>query len=143
MLTSFSAEAASSDDIEDGEPEVKKAKPAKKAKATKEDGTAKKVSKRTAVPEGHSQSLAGKTYTLAGTLHHIDHKTFPQAVEVHGGTYTSKVADADYLVVGANPGKKVTEASEEGVSTMDEERFFEALGADYPDPPAKRAKKST
>lgn len=143
MLTSFSLEIASSDDIEDGEPEVKKTKTTKKAKAAKEDGAAKKVSKRTAVPEGDPQSLAGQTYMLAGTLHHMDHKTFTRAVELYGGTHTTKLADANVVVIGANPGKKVDDVSEKGVTTMDEERFFEAMGAEYPEPPAKRVKKST
>jgi NAD-dependent DNA ligase len=142
LLTSFSAEAASSDDVEDGEPEVKKTKPAKKAKAAKEGGAVKKVSKRAAVPEGDTHSLIGHTYMLAGTLHNMDHKTFMQTVEVYGGTYTNKIDDAQYLVVGANPGKKADDAPDKGVTIIDEERFFEAIGADYPDPPAKRVKKS-
>jgi BRCT domain type II-containing protein len=129
LLTAFSEVTAASDDTADGEPEVKKAK------------TAKKVSKRTAVPDGDPQSLLGKTCMLAGTLHHMDHKTFVQTVEVYGGTLTSKIADVDFLVIGANPGKKAEEAAEKGVNTIDEENFFGAIGADYPEPAPKRVKK--
>ena len=142
--------ASSSDNADDEsepepepEPETKKTKTAKKPKAAKAEGAAKKVSKRTAVPEGDPQSLAGQTYMLAGTLHHMDHKTFTRAVELYGGTHTTKLADANVVVIGANPGKKVDDVSEKGVTIMDEERFFEAIGAEYPEPPAKRVKKST
>jgi len=120
---------------------VKKTKTTKKAKVAKEDGASKKVSKRTAVPQGYAQALAGQTYMLAGTLHQMDHKTFTQTVELHGGTHTTKLDDADILVIGANPGKKSDDASDKGVHTIDEEKFFDAIGVDYPEPPAKRAKK--
>ena len=62
-------------------------------------------------------------------------------VVLYGGTHTTKLADADLLVVGANAGKKVDEAAVLGVDTIDEESFFDTIGAYYPDPPAKKAKK--
>jgi NAD-dependent DNA ligase len=123
------------------EPETKKTKTAKKPKAAKAEGAAKKVSKRAAVPEGDAQSLAGKTCMSVGHLHHMDHKTFTQTVVAYGGTPTTKLADVDFLVVGANAGKKVDEAAVLRVNTMTEEEFFDTIGAYYPDPPAKKAKK--
>jgi BRCT domain type II-containing protein len=134
----------SSDDSADEpepEPATKKAKPAKKSKAAKAEGAAKKVSKRAAVPEGDAQSLVGKTCMSVGHLHHMDQKTFSQTVVLYGGTHTTKLVDANLLVVGANAGKKVDEAAVLGVDTIDEESFFDTIGAYYPDPPAKKAKK--
>jgi BRCT domain type II-containing protein len=142
ITSSDIADDDNADDEPEAEPEIKKTKTAKKAKAAKGEGAAKKVSKRAAVPEGEPQSLVGHTCTLAGHLHHMDHKTFVQTVEIYGGTYTSKLADANFLVVGANPGKKAQEAADLGLNTITEETFFEAIGADYPVPPAKKAKKA-
>lgn len=78
---------------------------------------------------------------LAGTLHHMDHKTFTHTVEVYGGTVVTKLADADFLVLGTKPGKKVEEARDAKVVTLTEAEFFDEIGADYSEPVAKKAKK--
>jgi len=78
---------------------------------------------------------------LAGTLHHMDHKTFTQTVEIYGGTIVSKLTEADFIVVGTKPGKKVDDATDAKVETISEAEFFEEIGADYPEPVAKKAKK--
>jgi len=78
---------------------------------------------------------------LAGTLHHMDHKTFTQTVEAHGGAVTSKLAQANFIVIGTKPGKKEDEASEQNVSAINESEFFETIGADFPESVAKKAKK--
>lgn len=78
---------------------------------------------------------------LAGTLHNMDHKTFAQTVEAHGGAVTTKLPQATFLVSGLNPGKRVDEASEKGITVIDEEGFFGELGAEFPEPVAKKAKK--
>lgn len=73
----------------------------------------------------------------------MDRKTCEQAVIAHGGHFVTKLSEGNFVVLGMNPGsKKTEEIDNETLTTMTEEEFFDRIGADWVEPPAKKAKKS-
>jgi len=73
--------------------------------------------------------LEGKTFVFTGRLAAYTRSEAEEAVERLGGRATSSVSgNTDYLVRGENPGQKLQEAEDEGVTIVDEETFREMIG---------------
>lgn len=65
--------------------------------------------------------LAGKRFVLTGTLPNLTREEAKERIEAAGGQVTSSVsARTDYIVVGAEPGSKLTRARELGIPELDE-----------------------
>jgi DNA ligase (NAD+) len=74
------------------------------------------------------QMLNGKTFVFTGTLSHYTRDEAKAAVEVLGGRAASSVShNTDYLVVGANPGSKLTDAESNGIKIINEPQFEKLL----------------
>lgn len=74
------------------------------------------------------QVLKGKTFVFTGTLSHYTRDEAKEAVEVLGGRAASSVShNTDYLVVGANPGSKLTDAESNGIKIITEPQFEKLL----------------
>lgn len=77
--------------------------------------------------EGGGQ-LADTTFVFTGDLEGYTRKEAQTEVERRGGRSTSSVSgNTDYVVVGENPGKKLDQAREHGVTILDEQEFIELL----------------
>lgn len=80
------------------------------------------------------QPLSGKTFVFTGSLDRFSRSEAQKLVESLGGQATSSVnGQADYVVVGSEPGKKLDQAKAEGVKTLSENRFVNLMreaGAD-------------
>jgi DNA ligase (NAD+) len=75
------------------------------------------------------QGLKGKTFVFTGTLSRFTRDEAKEAVEALGGRAASSVSrNTDYLVVGANPGSKLTDANESKIKIIDESAFRQLLG---------------
>jgi DNA ligase (NAD+) len=73
--------------------------------------------------------LKGKTFVFTGTLSHYSRDKAKEAVEALGGRAASTVSrNTDYLVVGVNPGSKLTEAESNGIKIINESQFEKFLG---------------
>lgn len=79
--------------------------------------------------EGDGTSpIAGATFVLTGALDGFTRKEAKTAIEQRGGKVTGSVSgNTDYLVRGANPGSKLQQAQERGVTVLDEEAFRDVL----------------
>jgi DNA ligase (NAD+) len=72
--------------------------------------------------------LKDKTFVFTGTLSHYTRDEAKEAVESLGGRAASSVSrNTDYLVVGANPGSKLTDAKESGITIINESAFRQLL----------------
>ena len=72
--------------------------------------------------------LAGQTFVLTGTLASLSHAEAQQRIEAAGGTVTSSVSKkTTHLVVGANPGSKLTVARAFGLMILDEAALLQRL----------------
>lgn len=76
-----------------------------------------------------SQTLAGLTFVLTGTLTSLSREEAGMRIKQFGGRVSSSVSSkTDYVVVGAEPGSKFDKARELGVKTIDEAGFLKLLG---------------
>ncbi|WP_455217828.1 NAD-dependent DNA ligase LigA [Kaarinaea lacus] len=81
----------------------------------------KKVSAKT-------QTLAGKTFVLTGTLSDMTRDEAKQALQALGAKVTGSVSkNTDFVVVGENPGSKADKAEALGVTLLDEPGLKELL----------------
>jgi DNA ligase (NAD+) len=79
------------------------------------------------VPEG-AGSLIGLTFVLTGSLEHLTREDAQAAIEARGGKVTSSVSKkTSYVVVGENPGSKLTKAETLGVPIANEDVFVQLL----------------
>jgi len=83
-------------------------------------------------------ALDGETFVFTGSLDGVSRSEAQEIVERHGGSATGSVSgNTDYLVVGANPGRRKREdADEEGVPQLEEAEFRDLLaerGIDLPE----------
>jgi DNA ligase (NAD+) len=70
--------------------------------------------------------LKGKTFVFTGTL--STRGEAKEAVEALGGRAASSVSrNTSYLVVGANPGSKLTDAESNGIKIINEPQFEKLL----------------
>jgi DNA ligase (NAD+) len=75
-------------------------------------------------PDGEATDapVAGRTFVLTGSLPTLTRSEAKRLIQKAGGRVTSSVSgNTDYLVVGENPGSKYDEASERGISMLDED----------------------
>jgi len=77
-----------------------------------------------------SETLAGKTYLLTGSLDNYDRKTMEELIRRHGGRIVSGVSTSlNYLVVGAKPGSKLAKAQKlPSVKIISEIELLELIG---------------
>lgn len=81
-----------------------------------------------AVGASDSQSLAGLTVVVTGTLAGYSREEAKEAIVAHGGKAAGSVSrNTDYVVVGDNAGSKETRARELGVAILDEDQFTALL----------------
>jgi DNA ligase (NAD+) len=79
-------------------------------------------------PESSQQALTGKKFVITGTLEHFSRKEAEDAVRMQGGTVSGSVSrNTDYVVVGADPGSKLTKAQSLGITILDEAEFRQLL----------------
>jgi DNA ligase (NAD+) len=75
------------------------------------------------------RTLAGKTFVFTGTLDRFKRDEAKEAVEIRGGRTASSVTrNTDYVVVGASPGSKLSDAERLKVKVIDEAEFDSLLG---------------
>jgi DNA ligase (NAD+) len=72
--------------------------------------------------------LSGKTFVITGTLHSLSREAAAEAIQARGGKVTGSVSKkTDFLVVGADPGSKLTKAETLGVPILDEDGLRKLL----------------
>ena len=72
--------------------------------------------------------VAGKTFVLTGALKKLTREQAKEKIEHLGGVATNSVSkNADYVIVGENPGSKYEKAKELGILSIDEEAFLQLL----------------
>ena len=70
--------------------------------------------------------FAGKTFVLTGTLESFTRAEAEELIERFGGKASSSVSKkTSYVLVGANPGSKLTKAESLGIEIISEEQFRE------------------
>jgi DNA ligase (NAD+) len=73
--------------------------------------------------------LAGKTFVITGTFSLLSREAATEAIQSRGGKVTGSVSKkTDYVVVGADPGSKLTKAETLGIRTLDEAAFRKLVG---------------
>lgn len=87
-------------------------------------------------PAEHAPSvlpLIGKSFVFTGGLASLSREEAKTAVERLGGTVSSGVSKrTTYLVAGADPGSKLDQAKQLGVSILDERAFSEMIDSGQP-----------
>jgi len=82
-----------------------------------------------------SQSLAGLTFVITGTLPTWSRNDAQAFIEQHGGKVTGSVSKkTNYLVLGENAGSKLTKAQALGIPTLDEDSLKELAQGKNVDP---------
>jgi len=72
--------------------------------------------------------LSGKTFVLTGTLETMGREIAKEKIRNLGGDTSESVSkQTDYVVVGENPGSKLTKAQRLGVKTLTEKQFLEII----------------
>ncbi|KAK6438090.1 hypothetical protein LTR95_005709 [Oleoguttula sp. CCFEE 5521] len=136
------------DDAEDDAKAAKKAAAAEKkaADAKKADTAAKAKERKDArktIPQGLPNALGGLTVLFTGTFE-LDRKSCEAAAVKYGATLSKKIADCDYVILGAKPGpKKLVEIEDDNIKTAKESDFLNWVadgGPKYSGPAAKKQK---
>jgi DNA ligase (NAD+) len=75
-----------------------------------------------------SGGLSGKTFVFTGSLDDFTRSEAEKEVERLGGRAASSVSgNTDYVVAGENPGSKLDDAREHGVTVLDEQVFVQLI----------------
>lgn len=75
-----------------------------------------------------SATLEGKTFVLTGTLEHFSRDEAKEEIQKRGGKVSGSVSKkTDYVLVGAEPGSKVEEATRLGVTILNEKAFLKLM----------------
>lgn len=78
------------------------------------------------VPDENTQTLAGKTVVLTGTLTQFTRATAKEKLLKLGAKVAGSVSkNTDYVIAGANAGSKLTKAESLGIEVKDEEWLME------------------
>ena len=73
-------------------------------------------------------TLNNKTFVLTGTLESLDRDEAKRLIRAHGGNVSGSVSKkTDYVVVGENPGSKLSKAKDLGVTVLSEKQFKSLL----------------
>ncbi len=73
--------------------------------------------------------LSGKTFVLTGTLSTMSREEAAERIQALGGKVVGSVSrKTDHVVVGADPGSKLTKAQSLGISVLDETAFRQLVG---------------
>ena len=81
-------------------------------------------------PSAISYKLSGKTFVLTGTLAGISRDEAKAKIKALGGNISSAVSSkTSYVVVGENPGEKLTEAEKLEIPTLSEEAFVKLINS--------------
>jgi DNA ligase (NAD+) len=73
--------------------------------------------------------LAGKTFVLTGTLSSLSREEAKEKLQALGAKVVGSVSkNADYVVIGSDPGSKADKARELNVTTLDEDEFRRMIG---------------
>lgn len=76
-----------------------------------------------------SDSLAGLTFVLTGTLPTMSRDEATALIKAHGGKVTGSVSKkTDYVLVGEAPGSKAEKAAQLGVPTISEDDLKQMIG---------------
>jgi len=76
-----------------------------------------------------SNRLAGLTFVITGTLPTLKRNEATALIEQHGGKVVGSVSKkTSYVVVGDEPGSKLTKAQELGIPLLDEAGLLAMLG---------------
>ncbi len=76
-----------------------------------------------------SKHLAGQSFVLTGTLHHLTREEATEALQKLGAKVSNSVSTkTSFLVVGEDPGSKLAKAQQLGVTILNEENFLEKIG---------------
>ncbi len=79
-------------------------------------------------PKMKSQKLAGKIFVLTGELVSFSREEAKERIRQMRGDISESVSQkTDFLVVGENPGSKLTKAKKLGLKIIDEKKFLEIL----------------
>ncbi|MGH8370197.1 MAG: BRCT domain-containing protein, partial [Gammaproteobacteria bacterium] len=79
-------------------------------------------------PDAGAGSFAGKTFVLTGSLAGMTRDGAKQRIQALGGKVTGSVSKkTDYVVAGAEPGSKLTEAQKLDIQVLDEAGFRRLL----------------
>ncbi len=80
--------------------------------------------------DAEATPLQQQVFVFTGRLEHYTRSEAAERVEALGGRVRSSISgNTDYLVVGADPGRKLDEAQEAGVTCIDEAAFRRLIGA--------------
>ena len=72
---------------------------------------------------------SGKTFVLTGTLSTMSREEAAEQIQALGGKVVGSVSrKTDHVVVGADPGSKLTKAQSLGISVLDETAFRQLVG---------------
>jgi len=78
-----------------------------------------------------SQSLAGKTYVITGTLEGYSRDQAARLLKARGAKVSGSVsAKTSAVIAGANPGSKLAKAEELGVAVLEQAAFEKLIGED-------------
>ncbi|HPH95509.1 MAG TPA: NAD-dependent DNA ligase LigA [Anaerolineaceae bacterium] len=82
-----------------------------------------------APPAPGTQPLEGMTFVITGTLPNLSRDQARELIQNNGGKVTDSVSKkTSYLLLGAEPGSKLTKAQELGVKILDEAAFLALIG---------------
>ncbi len=75
------------------------------------------------------KELVGKTFVFTGSLENLSREQAKEKVVELGGSVSSSVSKKiDYLVAGSNPGSKFSQAEEQSIEILDEDKFIDMVG---------------
>jgi DNA ligase (NAD+) len=79
--------------------------------------------------KAETTALAGKTFVLTGTLDSFTRDEAKKIIEEMGGRVSSSVSrKIDFVLVGKEPGSKLTDAQKLGIKTINEAEFKKLIG---------------
>ncbi len=80
--------------------------------------------------ERHSETFAGQTFVITGTLPGLSREQAAELIQAHGGKVSENVSKkTSYVVAGVSAGSKLTKAQQLGVPILDEAGLRALVGA--------------